>query len=108
MYKTLALLTLLAPTVFAQSLRDPTQPLGHRSSADDIGLKLHSVLISETRTLAVINGELVREGEALERLPEVTVEKINRSDVVLKRNGKTMVLKLLDQPETESIKTDRP
>ncbi|WP_049723789.1 hypothetical protein [Gilvimarinus polysaccharolyticus] len=53
-------------TALAQTpLRDPTQPLWVKSAGAVDELALHSVLISASRKIAVINGITVREGESL-------------------------------------------
>ena len=60
-------LSLMAP-IAVQALQDPTRPLDAVAAVDTRhsgGLRLDSVLISEQRRLAVINGQTLRENDVI-------------------------------------------
>jgi len=66
----LSLMLCLALPVAAESLRDPTEPprtatAGPAQPAAVASLTLDSIIISDNRRVAVINGESVREGDSL-------------------------------------------
>ncbi|NKC00686.1 MAG: hypothetical protein GKR90_19635 [Pseudomonadales bacterium] len=67
-------------------MEDPTQPyIGSSGSvAPSVRIELSSVLISEERKLAIINGEVLLEGSSNE---EFTVARVHRNGVVLMRHG---------------------
>ncbi|MBL4827213.1 MAG: hypothetical protein JKY66_05795 [Spongiibacteraceae bacterium] len=75
----------------APTLADPTRPAHYHSKKSKAPLKLESILFSNTRKVAVINGSLVTEGD---RIEDSTVLKINKDRVRLKRNGKITELVL--------------
>jgi MSHA biogenesis protein MshK len=96
------LLVSLALTVFgvqAQQapLRDPTRPLqpaaenGQRAAASP-SFALSAVLVSPTRRVAVIDGELYREGDAVHG---ATITHIEPGLVRLRRAGGNLELRLL-------------
>lgn len=64
-------------------LRDPTQPLSAQIADEKEEFELHSVLISNSRKVAVINGFSVREGEALPSAAQWVVQEIEPSAVVI-------------------------
>lgn len=74
----------------AQELRDPTQPsyydAGDNAYLDRLkqSFRLHSVLVSSERRVAVINGKRVQEGD---RIDEARVQKISGSSVRLNLAG---------------------
>lgn len=80
-----AFLAALVPAL-AYSLEDPTQPyLGSPGNvAPSARMKLSSVLISEERRLAIINGEVLLEGSSNEIF---TLARVDRTGVVLRRRG---------------------
>ncbi len=79
-------------------VRDPTIPLGYSSgyvgSRNASELVLDSVLISPNRKLAIINGEILREGQALAGASGIKVQRILPQTVVLQQGEKTWVLNL--------------
>ncbi|MCB1663747.1 MAG: hypothetical protein H6995_13190 [Pseudomonadales bacterium] len=81
-----AVLAALVSAVIAAELKDPTQP-AYYTAGDNAYLsrlresyRLHSVLVSAGRRIAVINGKRVREGE---KVAEAVVQKISKSSVRL-------------------------
>lgn len=81
---------------FAQAqevINDPTKPLGFSgaaglasASAQDT-IQLTSILISEDRKVAIINGQALRENQTLKGIG-ATVKKIDADAVTLQQNGK--------------------
>jgi len=87
--------------VVAEKLRDPTQPLTKsRQRVSGGKLQLHSILISETRRIAIINGQRVSEND---NIRGVKVLRILPDEVIIQQNGKSKSLKL-----GTSIKKQRP
>lgn len=80
---------LVAPPAAAFS--DPTQPAQYRAAAKRVALKLESVLVSSTRKVAVINGQVVAEGETIGGARVVSIAK---DKVRLRKSGKTISLTL--------------
>lgn len=83
-------LLLVVQGAVAAELKDPTRP-SYYSVGDSAYLqqlqkdyRLHSVLVSDTRRLAVINGKRVREGDQVD---QAIVKKISRSGVKLALPG---------------------
>lgn len=85
----MGLLVVTAPVV--QALQDPTQPSQYRAVAKRIDLNLESILFSETRRVAVINGKALQEGE---NLGGAKIVSIGKDTVRVQRQGKTIYLKL--------------
>ena len=85
-----ALMLAAAAPALAQPLADPTRPpsdLGTPGAAiAPAGPRLHSVLISPGRRLAVIDGETVSVGG---KIGDATVVQISETEVVLKRGEET-------------------
>ena len=90
------ILLALFTTVFAQaqeSVTDPTKPLGFSGAAGTSpisaqnGIQLTSILISEDRKIAIINGQALRENQVLKNVG-ATVKKIDADAVTLQQNGK--------------------
>ncbi|MBY0239639.1 MAG: MSHA biogenesis protein MshK [Burkholderiaceae bacterium] len=89
--------------VLAQTLTDPTQPpaslaapgvLPAAASADVSGPVLQSILTSREeggRRIAVINGELLRQGA---RYGDAVVERVGEAEVVLRRGKNRETLRL--------------
>lgn len=73
-----------------------TQPAGAVESAPR--LRLESTLVSSFRRIAIINGERVREGQLI---AGARVESIDMNEVVLRANGRELVLK---EPTTLDVK----
>ncbi len=80
----------------ANDLRDPTRPLSYAQSktVTESALVLHSVLISDSRKVAVINGQRLQEGEAIKHSEGVHVLRIFPHSVELKQAGKRWRLRL--------------
>ncbi len=79
-------------------IRDPTTPLDYTVEARGAGSEtewaLDSVLISNKRRLAIINGETLREGQILPGSNEIKVQRILPQAVMLRQGEKTWVLKM--------------
>lgn len=82
-------LMMAAPSAYA--LTDPTRPGQYHAAGPKIHLKLESVLFSESRRVAVINGKVLAEGE---RIGSAKVVSIGKDSVRLRRGGKTVRLTL--------------
>lgn len=99
---TLSLLVLILIAVTSgavnanEMLRDPTRPLGYSGTAGTLSepLRLQSVLISETRKLAVINGQQVREQDLINNSAGTRVVRIDAEGVVLQRGDQRWRLEL--------------
>ncbi len=90
---TVVLLTLLL-TGTAVALNDPTRPTDpalYFGSGNAGGWALQSILLSDDRRIAIINGKRVREGD---RIGSARVTRIRDSQVVLKTRGRTLNLQL--------------
>lgn len=80
-----------------ESLRDPTQPLGHSANARVAAqkpLRLQSVFVSGSRKLAYINGQQVREQDLLSNSNGIKVIRIEAEGVTLQQGEKRWRLKL--------------
>ncbi len=78
-------------------LRDPTRPLGFAGTgyaATERPLRLQSLLISETRKLAFINGQPVREQDVINNSAGTRVVRIDAEGVILQRGDQRWRLKL--------------
>lgn len=75
----------------ATALNDPTRPSAFRSTESVQSLQLESVLISDTRKIAVISGNVVTEGESVKGF---TVIKINKDSVKGQSRGEIVTLTL--------------
>lgn len=94
----LAILLAAPPGWAAEDLADPTRPAWARSSNDKAGIrapgwKLSSIVVGETRRVAVINDEAVGIGDVVNG---ATVMEILPYAVTLRRNGRDFTLTLLD------------
>lgn len=99
----LALLVVALPTWAEDAgantgVRDPTTPLGHSNAPASDGqmraLELHSVLISQQRKLAIINGNSVREGQQIPGAVGVKVQRILPQKVLVQQGDKTWAINL--------------
>lgn len=78
--------------IYAQ-VADPTKPLNYQAGADASGvnaqnaIKVTSILISDSRKVAIINGQSLEESQAVKGVGAV-VKKIEADGVVLQQNGK--------------------
>lgn len=87
----LGLLPMAAP---AQTLSDPTAPLGHRATTHAsaaAGWQLQSTRVGGGRRIAIINSRIVGEGDSIDG---ATVERIGVGQVVLSVNGRRIELPL--------------
>lgn len=95
MFKILVAVLLMALltsySIAALALTDPTRPQGFQQQASKQTLKLESVLIGESRKVAVINGKVVAEGDMVS---DAKVLRINKQSVQLSRGGVTSTLAL--------------
>ena len=105
----LALLALPGAPAQAQTLADPTRPpavLGVQGGAGGEGgesgmpaaPQLQSILVSREpggRRVAVINGEMVRQGM---KFGDAIVERVGETEVVLRRGKNRETLKLFAKP----------
>lgn len=95
----LVMTMLLAAAVSADDLRDPTKPPQQRQSSQQPAAitrySLDSILISDSRRIAVINGVSLAVGE---RVRNAAVRRIARDRVLLEINGKTHTLVLDSAP----------
>lgn len=89
---------LLAQSAETLDLRDPTTPLQYSPETGvvntDSGLELQSVLVSNQRKVAVINGSALREGQQLPGGGGVKVRHILPHKVVLQQGEKIWALNL--------------
>jgi MSHA biogenesis protein MshK len=92
------LIFFLSSLSFAEELRDPTMPIHFSGSVGTqpmVSLKLNSILISQQRRVAVINGQFVRQGEEIKGTG-FRVTGIHTNSVSLRSNESTRVLSLID------------
>lgn len=97
----LLVLGFAASTAIAENLPDPTRPSGAAYADENAGSLvsgpvLQSVLTSSGRKLAIINGQTVKQGDAIGNL---RVEKIGDTEVVLARGKEVQVLRLFPAVE---------
>ncbi len=84
-------------SAFSQTLRDPTEPpsggesAGSPGSAAGGGTVLQSVIVSEGRKLALIDGRMYRAGD---KLGDATIAAISANEVTLHAPEGVKVLKL--------------
>lgn len=83
---------------FGPSDRDPLSPLISKSGLiliprelDFTGLSLKGIIYSEEEAVAIINDEVLKEGDSI---GEYTVIKIEEKNVVLKKGNEGFTLKL--------------
>lgn len=89
-------------TTFADDLRDPTRPIWYQGDSPHATGEylLQSILISANYKTAVINGQIVKEGEQVDG---ATVQKINATTVELSQNNRKITIHLIPQA-LESMK----
>jgi MSHA biogenesis protein MshK len=109
----MATLTALAVStvVHAQGLPDPTRPPAIIESAGEqnasvasSGPVLQSVLISPTRRIATINGQVLKPGD---KFGEARVMKITENEVVLRNGQEMQTLKLFPQVEKQTASNQK-
>lgn len=89
----------------AQALVDPTRPpatiesSGERETSADSGPVLQSVLISPSRKIAIINGQMLKLGD---KFGEARVARITENEVVLRNGQQMQTLKLFPQVEKQA------
>ncbi len=97
-------LAMLAPA-WAQGLADPTRPPNAQADSQESGqggaTQLQSVLISQRRRLAIINGNTVALGDMV---GEAKVVKITETEVVLQKGNETEVLKLFQGIDKQPVR----
>lgn len=71
----------------AEVFRDPTQPLEVIARVNK-PLLLHSILISASRKIAIINGNSLHEGDSIPSKPEYRIKKIDDGRVLISGHGK--------------------
>lgn len=95
----LIMATVLAGMAWGNELRDPTKPPQQRQTSQQPAAitrySLDSILVSDSRRIAVINGVSLAVGE---RVGNATVRRIARDRVLLEINGKTHTLVLESAP----------
>ncbi len=90
--KPIILSSLLVVSMLAWSLEDPTRPSSYRSvGKKEDGLRLESILFSESRKVAVINGNVLSEGDVM---GSTKIIRIGKNSVVVSDNGNSVTLKL--------------
>lgn len=83
---------LAMPTAHGEILRDPTTPLGHvRSAPKTQNLTLQAIYRGSGRREAIVNGNLVKEGETLNGAKIVS---IHEKSVTYRRAGTTQMIYL--------------
>lgn len=82
-------LALIPQTVLAADFSDPTRPSQYKASAKKSSLRLESILYSGERKVAIINGKALAEGDSIESVTVLSIEK----DSVSLSNKKQLVLK---------------
>lgn len=101
----IALMITLSALAHAQTLSDPTRPPNAPAAgpgdAGPVGTQLQSVLISQGRRLAIINGNTVALGEMV---GEAKVVKITETEVVLQKGNDKEVLTLYPGIEKQPVK----
>lgn len=79
-------------------VRDPTTPLGHSvtyvADEQEQVLELNSVLISKQRKLAIINGNSLREGQAIPGANSITLQRILPQKVLVQQGEKVWAINL--------------
>ncbi len=103
LFISLLILSCGAHSVFAETdLRDPTRPITYSIvEGEEInrGMKLHSVLISSQRKVAVINGKTVKENEWV---GDAKIIRISPGLVVIEHQGERQQLTLRNPIRTKS------
>ncbi|WP_157960346.1 hypothetical protein [Marinimicrobium alkaliphilum] len=93
------LITALALPAWAESLRDPTRPLGGApASFEQVDLSLHSILVSAQRRQAVINGQMLQERDEISGSGGVRIVRIERGAVTVQQGSRRWQLHLHEQP----------
>ena len=73
------------------ALKDPTQPSSYRAVSKKQSLRLESILFSDARKVAVINGTVVAEGDSI---GNAKIIRIDRDSVRVSSGGNSVELVL--------------
>jgi MSHA biogenesis protein MshK len=93
----------------ADNIRDPTRPpspaeirafFGAEPAAGHPSYQLQSILLSDERRVAIINGRRVSEGHVINQAEVVTIEP---GRVVLRRDGKSIVLTIASRRAPDGL-----
>ncbi len=102
----------LGNPAFGQALRDPTEPPSSaRAPASPVtgalpsGPLLQSVIVSDGRKLALIDGETYRSGD---KLGNSTIAAISSNEVTLRGPEGKRVLKLYPNMQEKKLRTQAP
>ncbi len=87
----------ITPSAVAQGLRDPTLPLNVPAVSAEQTLVLHSIISGEGRKLAVVNGELLREGDTIDGFARARLVSIGKAQVVVEHDGQRIELTLVNR-----------
>jgi len=89
------LMVVMALPVQAETLRDPTEPpqpsRAPQPAQPQLDLSLDSILISDNRRIAVINGQSASTGDSV---GDAQVRRIEADRVLVEHNGTTRTLRL--------------
>ncbi len=103
---TVLMLSLISITVTAdyRGMRDPTKPLRFVAESQGLAsLSLHSVLISEERKFAVINGKQVKEQELINGAKVIAIQP-GRVRLLINGREKELVMRVsVKQPARKSV-----
>lgn len=77
--------------VSALAITDPTRPEQYRAAPARVSYHLESILFSNSRRVAIINGKVLAEGESI---GGATVTAIAKDSVRLQRSGRIIRLSL--------------
>ena len=89
------------PTLYAQSLRDPTQPpgTGQKQATTQTISGTSAIIYSKQRKLAYINGKYYKVGD---KMDNATIIKIKRHQILLETDEKTLSIHV---PSLTNVKT---
>lgn len=90
--------------VWADAQRDPTRPLDYRVSRESVALTLNAIMEGDSRRLAIINGQSLRESEMIANTGGVRLVRIESHSVIVGQGGRQWRLNLND----ESVRRTRP
>lgn len=106
MFKLLGLVGLccLSVSIGAEPQRDPTRPLDYRVSRTSVSLTLNAIMQGDSRRLAIINGQSLKENEVIANTGGVRLVRIESSAVVVGQGSRQWRLNLND----ETVRRSRP
>lgn len=85
---------LVAHCAIAEALRDPTKPMNAKTAAVAVAaqaIHVEAILTSHDRTLAIVNGKVVRAGD---RVGDVRIDEVLTDGVRYTRDGHSQVARL--------------